>query len=480
MSDDAGAQPVRRSFRDPAGHLVAAGGRIFRIVNEAGVASVDAVLNSPALQPFVQDGRIIGTRRVPPSTLESLPHIAGTGAALILEHDRVAFPSYPYEWSPDMLHAAAGLTLDLAEAALAADLILKDATPYNVLFVHTAPVFVDVLSFEPREILNRAWPAYAQFVRCFLLPLMVQRHFGLPLDMLLTTRRDGLEPGEVYRMYGPLRRLQPAVLELVTLPAWLERFQGGRRSGGQPSRARSRDESAWVLGRMFRHLRRLLAACAPRPGESVWSAYAGEGEEAPGAEYAAAKLDFVSRALDELEPSRVLDVGCNVGDYSLCAADRGASVVAIDRDPAVIGRLWRTARTRKATVLPLAVDIARPSARLGWNNGECAAFTDRAKSGFDAVLMLALVHHLLVSDRVPLDEVIDLASELTTDALIVEYVEPADLRFREIARGRDELHRHLTSDVFEDACRRRFDIARSQTMPGGTRTVYLLRKRMAC
>ena len=112
MTDDAGAEPIRRSFRDPAGHLVAAGGRIFRIVNEAGVASVEAVLNSPALRPFVKDGRIIGTRPVPPASLESLPQIAGTGAALILEHDRVAFPSYPYEWPPDMLHAAAGLTLD--------------------------------------------------------------------------------------------------------------------------------------------------------------------------------------------------------------------------------------------------------------------------------------------------------------------------------------------------------------------------------
>ena len=478
MIDDAGAQPIRRSFRDPAGHLVAAGDRIFRIVNEAGVASVEAILNAPALQPFVNDGRIIGTRRAAASALDSVPQIAGHEAALVLEHDRVAFPSYPYEWPPEMLHAAAGLTLDLAEAALAGDLCLKDATPYNVLFVHTAPVFVDVLSFEPRDLLNRAWPAYAQFVRCFLLPLMVHVHFGLPLDMLLTMRRDGLEPSEVYRMYGPLQRLRPAVMELVTLPAWLERSQRGRRSSGQASRARSRDESAWVLTRMFRRLRRLLAACAPRPAESTWSSYGSD--EGTSTAYGAAKLEFVSRALDELKPSRVLDIGCNVGHYTLCAADRGASVVAIDRDPAVVGRLWQTARSRKAPVLPIALDIARPSAPLGWNNAECAAFTDRARGGFDAVLMLALVHHLLVSDRVPLDEVIELAARLTTDALIVEYVAPDDPRFREIARGRDDLHRHLSSEVFEAACRRSFDIGRSQAMPGGTRTVYVLRKRVGC
>lgn len=41
----------------------------------------------------------------------------------------MAFPSFPYEWTPDMLAAAARLTLDLAEGLLAEGIGLKDGTP---------------------------------------------------------------------------------------------------------------------------------------------------------------------------------------------------------------------------------------------------------------------------------------------------------------------------------------------------------------
>ena len=86
----------------------------------------------------------------------------------IWEHERIPFPSYPYEWPPEMLEAAASLTLDLAEAALEEGFGLKDATPYNVLVRGWQSVFVDVLSFERREPLDVTWLAYGQFVRTFL------------------------------------------------------------------------------------------------------------------------------------------------------------------------------------------------------------------------------------------------------------------------------------------------------------------------
>src|SRR5947207_2576713 len=152
----------------------------------------------------------------------------GTGpliGQMILEHERVDFPSYPYEWNPEMLHAAGMLTLDLAQALHADGLGLKDGTPYNVLFRGPEPVFIDVLSFERREPGDATWLPYAQFVRTFLLPLLANRAYGLGLDQVLTTRRDGLEPEEVYRWTSPLQRLRPPYFSLVTMPVWL----GGKR-----------------------------------------------------------------------------------------------------------------------------------------------------------------------------------------------------------------------------------------------------------
>jgi len=90
--------------------------------------------------------------------------------------------------------------------------------------------------------------------------------------------------------------------------------------------------------------------------------------------------------------------------------------------------------------------------------------------------MHAVLHHLLVSERVPLANILDLAADLTRDALIVEFIEPQDSMFRRLTRGREELHKDLTVSYFENACLSRFQIMRSERLPGGARSLYLLRK----
>src|SRR5205085_2914398 len=126
-----------------------------------------------------------------------------------------------------------------------------------------------------------------------------------------------------------------------------------------------------------------------------------------------AKEKFVEELLREFRPQRVLDIGANTGHFSILAAKAGAEVVAIDSDPACIGMLWRIAQDQKLNILPLVLDFSRPSPALGWANAECRSFLDRASGSFDCVLMLAVIHHLLVTERIPLEEILRLLSELT-------------------------------------------------------------------
>jgi hypothetical protein len=150
--------------------------------------------------------------------------------------------------------------------------------------------------------------------------------------------------------------------------------------------------------------------------------------------------------------------------------------VAIDRDAGCVGRIWRHAQREGLNVLPLVIDFARPSAAMGWRNQECPGFLERARGQFDTVLMLAVLHHLLVTDRVPLDAVIELAAELTTDALVIEFIGPQDEMFRRLARGRDALHAGLNSGSFEAACRRQFQIVRQTRLGNSHRWLYFLRR----
>jgi hypothetical protein len=66
----------------------------------------------------------------------------------LLEPERVAFISYPYEWCCSQLRDAALATLTIQKRALARGMTLKDASAYNIQVRGGKPVLIDTLSFE--------------------------------------------------------------------------------------------------------------------------------------------------------------------------------------------------------------------------------------------------------------------------------------------------------------------------------------------
>jgi SAM-dependent methyltransferase len=470
------------SFRDPAGALLVREGRVLRLVNRQGEEDINASLGSGALRGFVDAGRLVTARRLEDQSAADLlrelrvAEWPGESVSLVVEHERIPFQSFPYEWPPEMLHAAASLTLDLAEAMLAEGRGLKDATPYNVLFRGPQPVFVDWLSFERRDPTDPTWLAYAQFVRTFLLPLLVAKQFGLGLNQILLSKRDGLEPEEVYRLCGWGKRLKPPFLTLATIPTQLGARKGADASIYRPKKVESPEKARFILEHQFRQLRRLLRKVEPDAAGSAWAEYMGPKQHFTD-EYLRRKQEFVERALGRFAPQSVLDIGCNTGHFSRLAARGGARVVSLDQDPVVVGSVWKMASAEGLDILPLTVDVTRPSPGVGWLNGECPAFLDRARGHFDAVLMLAVIHHMLVGERVPLPEILKLASELTRDALVVEFVGTSDPMFRRLTRGREHLFGYLTREFFESTARQHFELLESEEIAPGDRRIYLLKKK---
>jgi hypothetical protein len=471
----------RHSFRDPGGFVVWEGGRLFRIVKDVCYADYLAFETSPTVRRYRDSGRVVSTIPVDPALAESSGRgpvnkiYEEHGGKVLLEHEPLPFPNFPYEWAPEMLHRAVCLTLDLALDLAGEGLTLKDATPYNVMFSGSDAVFLDVLSIERRRPGDPIWLSEAQLVRSFLLPLAVWCSFGIPPSELLLTHRDGLEPEAVYRWLSVWRKLHPPWLTLVSIPTWL----GRRRRAQKPELYRRRllsndDQARFILTSRLRSLRRTVTKLAPPVASSHWSAYM---ERSPSyhPDQFAAKEDFVSAVLREFSPRRVLDVGCNDGHFSFLAARHGAETVAIDLDPVMVGQVWRRAVAEGIDVLPLVVNLARPTPAIGWNADEYASFLDRARNRFDLVLMLAVLHHLWVTDRVPVEEILETVADLTTDLALIEYVGPEDPMFRKLTRGRDHLHRNLTPEAFEKMCQARFDVVRSAVLENSTRRLYLLR-----
>ncbi len=498
------------SFRDPGGRVVIRDGRVFREVNSPGLECLDAALNSAAVRSEIERGRFVE------STLISRDESGAT-----LEHDAIPFASFPYEWPPEMLYEAGALTIDLALALAAEGRGLKDATPFNVLYRGSQPVFVDLLSVEPRDPLDPIWLPRAQFIRTFVLPLAAERDFGIPLSQSLL-QREGIEPEEFYRLLPVTARLRPKYLSLVSMPVWLgqkglgDKGKSARqkddRSIYQPHRVDDKEKAAYILRSMLLGLRKSLDRFAPIQRQSRWSEYMAA-DCSYTREQFAEKEAFVAQVLNDdlhdFPPKQVLDVGANTGHFSAMAARAaasrkaspvasgkaspaastkkgpgaseevrsGTSVVALDSDAAVAGQIWRRARAENLDILPLVVNLAQPTPATGWRNRECPSFLDRSIGKFDLVMMLAVIHHMLATERVPLPEIVDLVADLTSDFALIEFVDCEDPMFRRLSRGRDALYAHLHLDLFEQCASERFDIVRQRAISGSKRTLYLLRKK---
>ena len=472
------------SFRDPAGCCFDCEGRVLRVVYSDACGDLARLLDLPITKEFCSKKKLVESRALEKTELQESsippeiePLLNQHADALLIEHEKIPFTSYAYEWCPAMLLEAARLTLDLAQAFLEAGYGLKDATPSNILFRGPTAVFVDLLSFERRDPHDPIWLPYGQFLRTFLLPLALNQTFRMSLADVFINRRDGVEPNAVYEMCGFWQRLSRPFLEFVTIPHWLEKSCRTTSSNRYARKAlKDPQRAAFVLNSLFERLKRRCANCSMEASRtSLWSNYSNCHR------YTSSEMSlkeaFVATALQQTRPRNVLDVGCNTGQFSFLAAETGALVVSIDSDPAVVESLWLECQRRQLHILPLVIDICRPSPGLGWRNQEQSSFLDRAAGRFDLVMALAVIHHLLVSDGIPWDRLCDMLSVLTNRWVILEFITAEDPMFQVLVRGRENLFSDWNSDRFEAICSHHFQIIRSEELKPSRRRLYLLEKR---
>lgn len=456
-----GSVASRGTFRDPAGSLYFDELKVLRHVRPAFAAEAESFLDLPLAKRWMESRRMVTTT------------IGGRDAdgSLLLEHERIEYPTYPWEWTPGQWAAAGELTLDLCEESLAAGLILKDATPLNVLFRNADPVFVDVLSFDRRKPGSPIWLAYGQFVRTFLLPLAANRYLGWPLAASIE-RRDGYEPGDLYPHLSVARRWSAPLRSLVTLPHLLERkANASAAAGASPVREQRPEVATHVLRGTLKKLRRALRELTPPPRASRWSDYTTTASHYS-AEDHSRKAAFVERALAQAAPQHVLDVGGNTGHYSRIAVAAGARVVSWDTDIQAADANWREARAKHEPILPLVANIARPTPAVGWRNSESLSLLDRSEGAFDTIMMLGVIHHMLLIDQIPLPAIFDLVRRLTTRWAIIEWVPATDSQFQQLCRGRQDIYGHLDEAAFLAAAEGSFCRRLVENLPNG-RSLWL-------
>lgn len=466
--EPASLRPDPGSFRDPTSRVYLDGERVVRALRDDALADLRDALATGFLPREIGAGRVIGTELLDDPGAAGLPE-GWTGA---VEHPRLAVWSYPYEWSFSMLRDAARLQLELLRDALAEGYTLKDATPYNIQFDGARPVFVDVGSVE-RLGQGEPWYGYLQFCQQFLYPLLFCAYADLPFHPWLRGSLEGITPDVAARVLGPLRLPRKGVLVHVALHARAQsRFadtetdvKDALRSGGM----RKELIEANVKG-----LLRTLDRLTWKRSDSVWSDYSDRGHYSD--RDLQAKKTFVQEVAGRRRHDVVWDVGCNDGVFSELVATEADRVVAFDGDHLVVDLLYRRlAEAGNRTIVPLVVDLTDPSPGLGWANRERSPFLERNRP--DLVLALAVIHHVVISGNVPIDEALDLFAGLGSE-LVLEVPTEDDPMVRRLLRGkRAGTHDDFTLATFERAIDDRFEVRRREDLPSGTRVMFELAPR---
>jgi SAM-dependent methyltransferase len=389
---------------------------------------------------------------------------------VVVEHERIPFVSYPYEWSWSMLRDAAELHLELLLAGLDEGFTMSDGYAYNVQWVGSRPVFIDVGSFEPVRG-GGPWAGYRQFCQTFLFPLMLEAHRGVSGRPLRRGQVDGITPAQAGRLFSRGDWLRPGVFRHAVLHDLMERRFATDSTQQVKSELRSAGFDQELVKAVATKLLRLVRRLRRDPAGSGWSSY---GETCTYDDAGRrAKRAFVDTAVRARPRRLVYDLGCNDGTYSRVAAEHAQHVVAVDGDEVTIDRLYRSLHDAGDTrILPLVMDLADPSPGIGWRNRERAGFGDRG--GPDLVLALALVHHLALTNGVPLPEVVDWLASFGGE-VVVELVDRGDpMAQRLLANKPDGTHDTYSLGAFEAALAARFTVAAREELPGGRRTLFHL------
>ena len=455
------------SFRDPSGYVFTSAGRIFRALDDDAYRNFLLLKSSGAYDALIDKKWIIAAQAVSADeAAQNLIH-AESGPRKLLEHPRLPFVSYPYEWPFELLKRAALLHLDVQLRALEFGLTLSDATAYNIQFIGIRPAFIDICSFVPYRD-GDYWNGHRQFVEQFVNPLLMRALLGVAPNAWYRGALEGIPIADMVAMIGwPRRWLVPDILTNITLP---DRFQRRARRAQDGPGGDAKPLPKAALQMMLSRLRRWISGLQPKDvGPTDWQQYEREnisysdGEEGR-------KQEFVGRFAQDNHPSSAWDIGCNTGRYSqTLLQNRVRSVVGFDTDLNALDAAVARATAGGLDFLPLFGDAANPSPGQGWRETERPGLQSRSSA--DAVIALAIVHHLAIGRNIPLPSVVEWLVGLAPRG-VIEFVPKSDPMIQRMLRLRRDIFDGYDGDQFERALQSHATISRRLELSPGGRTLY--------
>ncbi|MBR2570607.1 MAG: SAM-dependent methyltransferase [Clostridia bacterium] len=445
------------SFRDPSGAVLVQDGVVVRQINCCYQKQYEALMEK-LYGPLTAKGLLVCHKELPAKPEEE-------NGFLMIQPEQIPYISYPYEWSFGQLKDAALTTLRIHRAALDQNMILKDASAYNIQFLKGRPVLIDTLSFDFYQE-GAPWIAYGQFCRHFMAPLMLMAYRDIRLNQLLRIYIDGIPIDLADRLLG--RKGGFAALQHIHWHA--QSSMKHAQDGKQPGAVRTVRISKFSHMAMIDSMIRIVEKLQLKGVETEWGDYYAHTNYTEDA--AQSKEQLVASFINEVRPATTWDFGANDGRYTRLALAHGGSAVAFDIDPIAVERNYHAVNSAGENLLPLLLDLTNPSPAIGFANRERRDIAGRQTP--DLILMLAVIHHLAISNNLPMEKIGEWVASLAKH-LIIEFVPKEDSQVKTLLATRDDIFPDYTEQGFEAAFSRHFEILQKSRVSETCRTLYLMR-----
>lgn len=449
------------SFRDPSGFIFTDTGQLYRQVNLSYKEQYEQLISTGLSAKLIAGKLLIPFKDV--GRRGQVPEICYK----VIQPELVDFISYPYEWSFHQLKDAALATLRVQRKAIAYGMILKDASAYNIQFLNGSPILIDTLSFEVYQD-GMPWDAYGQFCRHFLAPLALMSYRDVRLNQLMKIWIDGIPLDLAARLLPFRARLNAGLQSHVYLHA---AAQEKYSSDSGSHKAQQVYISKAALESLVYSLENTIRKLDWKGEKSEWGDYYEITNYSVGA--FGEKKQVIEKWIKKASPKNVWDMGGNNGEFSRLASDEGIKTVCFDIDPIAVDRNYLQVKSKsESNLLPLILDLTNPSGAIGWANQERMSFEERGP--VDLVLALALIHHLSISNNVPLEASAEFFSRLGK-WLIIEFVPKEDSQVQILLANRKDIFAYYTKAGFEEAFGDFFEIKEQILISGSKRTLYLMK-----
>lgn len=334
-----------------------------------------------------------------------------------IEHRKIEFLNYPYEWSNFFFKKAALRYLELLNLLIEDGFTLKDGHIYNLTFEGANPVYFDFGSIEKLQP-STMWYGFSQFLEYFVYYIIASNSLSIPIYNLYKTFPNGIQPSILKQILPFIKKLNSTYFQYIYI---LNIFNSKEKFiNNENEKQVNTTISKKIIRNNISKLTSIISNIKPYEQQnSFWINY---NQKCLYSSYELnRKVEFINNALTK-GYKQAIDIGSNTGDFSYQLLNFCKSIVSIDSDQISIEELCKNLKPNN-NITPLIIDLTSPTPAQGWCNIERLSFIDRINP--DLILCLAIIHHLVFYHGIKTEHFLNFLVKYEAD-IILEYISLED------------------------------------------------------